>query len=50
MTNAGVLDSRKEGLKVIYTLKTPCILDFFSCVSGVLKQQVKENQRLLKAL
>ena len=50
MTNAGVLESRKEGLKVIYTLKTPCILDFFSCVSGVLKQQAKENQRLLKAL
>jgi DNA-binding transcriptional ArsR family regulator len=50
MTNAGVLASRKEGLKVIYTLKTPCILDFFSCISGVLKQQAKENQRLLKAL
>ena len=50
MTNADVLASRKEGLKVIYTLKTPCILDFFSCISGVLKQQAKENQRLLKAL
>ena len=50
MTNAGVLASRKEGLKVIYTLKTPCILEFFSCISGVLKQQAKENQRLLKAL
>jgi ArsR family transcriptional regulator len=50
MTNAGVLESRKEGLKVIYTLKTPCILDFFSCISGVLKQQAKENQRLLRAL
>ena len=50
MTNAGVLESRKEGLKVIYTLKTPCILDFFSCISGVLKQQAKEHQRLLKVL
>lgn len=50
MTNAGVLASRKEGLKVIYTLKTPCILDFFSCISVVLKQQAKENQRLLKTL
>ncbi len=50
MAGAGVLESRKEGLKVIYTLKTPCILDFFSCVTGVLRQQAKENQRLLKAL
>jgi len=50
MVNAGVLEYCKEGLKVIYRLKTPCILDFFSCVSGVLKQKVKENERLLKAL
>ena len=31
MVNASILEYRKEGLKVIYTLKTPCILDFFSC-------------------
>jgi len=50
MSNAGLLEYRKEGLKVIYKLKTPCILDFFSCVSRVLKQQVKENERLLAVL
>ena len=49
MVKAGVLGSRKDGLKVIYELKTPCILDFFSCVTGVLKQQAKENEKLLKA-
>ncbi|GAI53531.1 unnamed protein product [marine sediment metagenome] len=50
MVNAGVLGYRKEGLKVIYKLKTPCILDFFSCVTTCLKQQAKENEKLLKAL
>ncbi len=50
MVKAGVLEYRKEGLKVIYKLKTPCILEFFSCIRGVLKQQVKENEKLLKAL
>ena len=50
MVNAGVLEYRKEGLKVIYKLKCPCILDFFSCMKGVLKQQVKENEKLLKAM
>lgn len=50
MVNAGILDYRKEGLKVIYRLKTPCILDFFACVTGVLKQQAKDNQKLLAAL
>ena len=50
MVNAGILDYRKQGLKVIYALKTPCILDFFSCIAGVLKQQAKDNQKLLAAL
>jgi ArsR family transcriptional regulator len=50
MVNAGVLGHRKEGLKVIYTLKTPCILEFFSCVIDVLKRQAKENEKLLKTL
>ena len=50
MVNAGLLEYRKVGLKVIYRLKTPCILDFFSCVSGVLKQRAKENEKLLAAL
>ncbi|HIJ70902.1 MAG TPA: winged helix-turn-helix transcriptional regulator [Planctomycetes bacterium] len=50
MTNAGVLESRKEGLKVIYTLKTPCILDFFSCVTDVLRQQAKDSTALLQAM
>jgi DNA-binding transcriptional ArsR family regulator len=50
MVNAGILESHKEGLKVLYSLKCPCIMEFFSCVTNVLKQQVKENTKLLKAL
>ena len=50
MVGAGLLEYRKEGLKVIYSLKTPCILDCFSCITTCLKQQSKDNERLLKAL
>jgi ArsR family transcriptional regulator len=50
MVNAGLLEYRKEGLKVIYRLKCRCIVDFFSCVSNVLKQQVRDNEKLLKVL
>ena len=50
MVSAGVLGYRKKGLKVIYKLKTPCILEFFSCVTACLKQQAKENEKLLKSL
>jgi hypothetical protein len=50
MVAAGVLEHRKEGLKVIYRLKCPCILEFFKCMSGVLKQQVRESKKLLAEL
>jgi len=50
MVNAGILDSRKEGLRVIYRLRCPCTMDFLRCVTAVLKEQAKENERLLGAL
>jgi ArsR family transcriptional regulator len=50
MVAAGVLEHRKVGLKVIYWLKCPCILDFFTCITGVLKQQARENTKLLAEL
>lgn len=50
MVKAGVLEYRKEGLKVIYKLKTPCILEFLSCTSLVLKQQATESEKLLQSL
>lgn len=50
MVNAGVLSYRKEGLKVFYSLKTPCIIDFFTCVTRVLKQQAREHEQLLASL
>ena len=50
MVNADILECHKKGLKVIYNLKCPCILDFFACISGVLREQAKQNNRLLKVL
>ena len=50
MVNAGVLECRKEGLKVIYKLRTTCILDCFSCITACLKQQANENVKLQRAI
>lgn len=50
MAGAGVIESHKEGLKVFYKLKTPCILKFFSCITDCLKQQVKDSDKLRKIL
>lgn len=50
MVNAGVLKSHKQGLNVIYELKMPCVLKFFSCLSACIKQQGKETEKLLKVI
>jgi DNA-binding transcriptional ArsR family regulator len=50
MVGAGILDCRKDGLKVIYRLKCRCILDFVGCVTQVLKHQAQENEKLLSTL
>ena len=50
MVGAGVLVCRKEGLKVFYSLTCPCVFDFLTCVTQVLKHQAQENEKLLAAL
>jgi DNA-binding transcriptional ArsR family regulator len=50
MVHAGVLTCRKDGLKVFYSLKTPCIAQCLSCITRVVKQQAKDNEKLLAAL
>ena len=50
MVNVGVLECRKDGLKVIYKLKTHCVLKFFSCITSVLREQIKDSKELLSVL
>ncbi|HDS84846.1 MAG TPA: ArsR family transcriptional regulator [Phycisphaerales bacterium] len=50
MLRAGILECRKEGLKVIYSLKTPCIVEFLGCVEEVLKERMKSQTALLSRL
>jgi len=50
MVHAGVLTCRKDGLKVFYSLKTPCVAQCLSCITRVVKQQAKDNEKLLAAL
>lgn len=50
MLKSGVLDCRKAGLKVIYSLKTPCIVKFLDCVTEVLRHHVRQSQLVLRRL
>ena len=50
LLKADVVEQRKEGLKMMYSLKTPCILNFMKCVEGVLRERAKEANAVLKDL
>ena len=40
MLQAGIVSSRKDGLKIFYSLKTCCLVDFLNCVERVLKEKI----------
>jgi ArsR family transcriptional regulator len=42
------VQDEKRGLKVFYSLKVPCVLNFFSCVESVIKSTAKEQLDLVE--
>lgn len=44
---AGIVEDEKRGLQVWYSLKVPCILNFFGCVEQVQKLSAKEQRSAL---
>jgi ArsR family transcriptional regulator len=46
LRNAGIVAHRKEGAQVFYTLRCPCVLNFFTCVESVLKITASERMDL----
>jgi len=47
MTHAGILNSRKDGLQVFYSLQTPCVLNFLACATQTLKQNLKQQAKAI---
>lgn len=47
MLKSGIVRTRKDGLKVYYSLRTPCILEFMACATRTLEQGLEERARIL---
>jgi ArsR family transcriptional regulator len=50
LLQAGIVTHEKQGLKMLYSLKTPCILGFLECVTNILRQRATETQAVLESL
>ena len=48
LKNAGLVIDEKRGKSIFYTLRCPCIMDFFGCVEEVLSANAKEHTNILK--
>jgi ArsR family transcriptional regulator len=48
LKNAGILQDEKRGLQVYYSLRCPCVMDFFACAEKVLHATAKEQMRRLR--
>jgi ArsR family transcriptional regulator len=50
LLGAGVITQRKDGLKMMYALRTPCLLNFMKCVEGVLRENARQAAKVLSRL
>lgn len=50
MKKQGLLDSRKDGQKVLYRIVYPSVLDVVTAVEKTLSEQISRSQGLLKFL
>ncbi len=46
LKNAGIVRDEKVGASVFYELTTPCVLNFFGCIEGVLKSNAEQHLAL----
>ncbi len=47
LKTAGVVKSQKDGLKVYYSLKTPCIINYFVCIDNVIQSDLEDRMNVL---
>ena len=48
LKRAGIIADRRDGMRVFYSLQTPCILKAFECAIEVVRAETKKRKLLLK--
>jgi len=47
LRQAGIVQDDKRGTQVFYTLRCPCVRQFFDCVEAVLKSNAQEQLEMV---
>ena len=48
LKNAGIVADEKRGSQVFYSLRTPCVLRFLSCIESVIVTQAKAQMEVAR--
>ncbi len=48
LKSEGIIADEKRGANVYYSLKCPCVLNFYQCVEGVLRSNAQARAELVK--
>lgn len=48
LKKTGIITEKKEGVKVMHHLATPCIMQIFGCVMNVVKDDFKRKRKALE--
>ncbi len=46
LKESGIVEDEKRGAQVYYSLRVPCVMNFFNCVESILKARIKELMEL----
>lgn len=49
MLRAGIVKTRKEGLQVFYSLRTPCVVNFLNCACQAIEENIQEQTQAMLA-
>ena len=48
LKNAGIIQDKRQGAQVFYSLSIPCVMDFFACTEKVLESRLEKQLSVIK--
>ncbi len=48
LKGAGIVQDEKRGAQVYYSLRCPCVLEFFDCIESMMKSTAERQVELIK--
>lgn len=49
LKHAGLVEDRKDGVMTFYSVKVPCLREFWECIESVLKENLREQRAAIGA-